>query len=130
MSDLATGTFNVNLLPQENPAGHEAIGRLLIDKQFHGDLTASSKGQMLSFRTAVDGSAGYVAMEQVTGSLHGRSGTFVLQHSGSMDRGSATLALTVVPDSATGDLTGLTGAMQIHIADGQHSYTFSYTLPL
>jgi len=102
---------------------------MTIDKQFHGDLEATSKGQMLAFSTEVKGSAGYVAMEQVNGTLRGRNGTFVLQHSGTMTRGAPQLIVTVVPDSGTGELTGLTGKMNIIIADGKHSYEFDYTLP-
>lgn len=126
----ATGTFDVQLTPQadDHTAG-TSLGRMLIDKQFHGDLEAISKGQMLAAGTPTPGSAGYVALEQVSGSLHGRSGTFVLQHSGVMNRGAQTLALSVVPDSASGELAGLAGTMEIHIADGEHSYTFAYSLP-
>jgi len=105
------------------------LGRLTIDKQFRGDLTGVSKGQMLSAGTPVKGSAGYVAMELVTGTLAGRSGTFVFQHSGTMSRGAASLSLTVVPDSGSGELTGLAGAMVIDIANGKHSYVFEYALP-
>ncbi len=124
MTQRAQGTFDVKLLPQPD----EGIGRMLIDKRFHGDLEATSKGQMLAFRTPTQGSAGYVAMELVDGTLAGRRGTFVLQHSGTMDRGASSLALTVVPDSATGDLAGLSGSMQIAIENGQHSYVFDYAL--
>jgi len=99
-----------------------------IDKQFHGDLEATSKGEMLSAMTSVKGSAGYVAIERVSGTLHGRHGTFILQHSGTMTRGAPQLSVTVVPDSATGELVGLTGKMTIKIADGKHSYDFEYTL--
>ena len=101
---------------------------MLIDKQFHGDLEGTSKGQMLSAMTAVKGSAGYVAIEKVSGKLHGRTGTFVLQHSGIMNRGVPQQSVTVVPDSGTGELTGLAGKMNIIIADGKHSYEFYYTL--
>ena len=100
----------------------------VIDKQFHGDLEATSKGQMLAAGTAIEGSAGYVAIEQATGTLHGRSGSFVLQHSGTMARGAGQLAITVVPDSGTGELVGLAGTMAITIVDGQHLYDFEYTL--
>jgi len=101
---------------------------MLIDKQIHGDLEATSKGQMLAAMTSVKGSAAYVAIEQVTGSLHGRNGTFILQHSATMTRGEPHMTVTVVPDSGTGDLVGLAGAMTILIADGKHSYTFEYSL--
>jgi hypothetical protein len=99
-----------------------------IDKQFHGDLEATSRGEMLTAGTDVPGSAGYVAMERVTGRLHGRSGAFLLQHSGTMTRGAPQLAITVVPDSGTGELAGLGGRMAITITDGRHSYDFDYTL--
>jgi hypothetical protein len=127
----AAGPFQVKLDPQapDPKAGGEALGRLLIDKQFHGDLEATSKGTMLSAGTAVKGSAGYVALELVTGSLHGHTGTFVLQHTGIMTRGVPQLNITVVPDSGTGQLAGLTGKMTINIVDGKHSYDFEYTLP-
>ncbi|MGO9126639.1 MAG: DUF3224 domain-containing protein, partial [Terriglobales bacterium] len=104
-------------------------GRMTIDKQFHGDLEGTSKGEMLSAMTEVKGSAGYVAMERVTGALNGRSGTFFLQHSASMTRGVPQLSVTVVPDSGTGQLQGLTGKMDIIINAGKHSYDFEYTLP-
>ena len=100
-----------------------------IDKQFHGDLEATSKGEMMTAATAVKGSAGYVAMEQVTGKLNGRSGSFILQHSATMNRGVPQLSITVVPDSGTDQLVGLTGTMNIIITDGKHSYDFEYTLP-
>ncbi|MEO8743038.1 MAG: DUF3224 domain-containing protein [Lysobacteraceae bacterium] len=128
----ANGSFDVQLVPQaaDDATGGAAIGRMSIDKRFHGELDATSKGQMLAHRTSTHGSAGYVAMEIVNGLLHGRSGTFVLQHSGTMDRGDAQLALAVVPDSGTGQLTGLAGRMAIIIdADGKHSYAFDYLLP-
>ena len=126
----ARGTFEVKLAPQpkDDYADGASLGRLTIDKQFHGDLTGASRGQMLSAGTPVKGSAGYVAMELVTGTLAGRAGTFVFQHSGTMDRGAATLTLTVVPDSGTGELTGLSGSMAIIIADGRHSYEMEYAL--
>lgn len=122
----ATGTFQVQLAPQETAA---PVGRLSIDKQFSGDLQGTSKGEMLAFRSAVEGSAGYVALEQVSGTLAGRTGTFVLQHSGTMDRGAPALSVTVVPDSGTGGLEGITGRMNIIIEGGRHSYEFDYTLP-
>lgn len=131
--DRARGTFDVKLTPQAvgDPAeGAEGapLGRMSIDKQFRGDLEATSQGEMLSAGTAVKGSAGYVAIERVSGSLQGRSGTFVLQHSGTMARGVGQLTITVVPDSGTGELVGLTGRMEIIIAQGKHSYDFEYTL--
>jgi Protein of unknown function (DUF3224) len=132
MPNHASGTFEVKLTPQK-PDNKEAesasLGRMSLDKQFHGDLEAISKGEMLSVMTDVKGSAGYVAIERVTGTLHGHSGTFVLQHSGTMTRGTPQLSVTVVPDSGTGQLAGLTGAMTIKITDGKHFYEFDYTLP-
>ena len=127
MPNRATGTFDVKLTPQ--PAGDDALGRMTIDKQFHGDLEAVSKGQMLAAMTDVKGSAGYVAIERVTGTLNGRMGSFVLQHSGTMTRGAPALTVTVVPDSGTEQLAGLEGAMQIIVEPGNHSYEFEYTLP-
>jgi hypothetical protein len=126
----ASGTFEVKLAPQTSEAGADAtVGRMSIDKQFHGDLEGTSKGQMLSAMGAVKGSAGYVAMERITGTLQGRTGSFVLQHSGTMTRGVPQLSVTVVPDSGTGQLTGLAGTMTIKINEGKHSYEFEYTLP-
>jgi Protein of unknown function (DUF3224) len=101
---------------------------MAIDKQFHGELEATSMGQMLTAGTSVKGSAGYVAIEKVTGALHGRSGTFVLQHTGTMTRGAPQLTITVVPDSGTDQLVGLSGKMNINIVDGKHSYDFEYSL--
>jgi hypothetical protein len=127
----ASGTFEVKITPRAADDGADsAIGRMSIDKQFHGDLEAASKGEMLSAGTpGVKGSAGYVAMERVSGTLKGRSGTFILQHSGTMTRGAPQLSVTVVPDSGTGQLVGLAGRMEIKIDDGRHSYEFAYTLP-
>lgn len=132
MNQLAKGPFEVKLAPQkaDNPqaegSGH---GRMSIDKRFVGDLEATSQGEMLSFMSTIKGSAGYVAMERVTGSLGGRKGSFVFQHSGTMNRGTSELSVTVVPDSGTGELTGLSGSMKIIIApDGKHSYEMTYAL--
>ena len=131
MTTRASGTFEVKITPQiPNDKIDGAVpGRMLLDKQFHGDLEAVSKGQMLAAMSEVKGSAGYVAIEQVTGTLAGRSGSFVLQHTGTMNRGAPTLSVTVVPDSGTGQLLGLTGKMNINIVDGKHFYEFDYTLP-
>jgi Protein of unknown function (DUF3224) len=132
MTTHAGGTFEVQLNPQK-PDNKEAeranVGRMSIDKQFHGGLEATSKGEMLSAVTDVKGSAGYVAIERVSGTLRGRSGTFILQHSGTMTRGTSQMSVTVVPDSGTGQLAGLAGKMTIEVADGRHSYKFDYTLP-
>jgi hypothetical protein len=131
MSGHAAGRFEVKLTPQpqEEKVGDLSVGRMAIDKQFRGILEATSKGQMLSTMGDAKGSAGYVAMERVSGTLHGRNGTFALQHSGTMTRGAPSLTITVVPDSGTGELVGLAGTMEIHIVEGKHSYNFSYTLP-
>lgn len=130
MTTHASGTFEVKLTPQapDDKTEESPLARMSIDKQFHGDLEASSKGQMLAAGTSVKGSAGYVAIERVSGTLKGRTGTFVLQHSGTMTRGTPQLSVTVVPDSGTGQLVGLTGKMAIIIADGKHSYDFEYTI--
>jgi uncharacterized protein DUF3224 len=130
MVTQAKGTFEVKMTPQawSEPPVEETLGRFLLDKQYHGDLEATSQGQMLSAGTSEKGSAGYVAIEKVTGTLQGRSGSFVLQHNGIMNRGVPQLTIAVVPDSGAGELTGLGGTMTIEIADGKHSYEFSYTL--
>jgi hypothetical protein len=112
----------------DDKVGDSTVARMSIDKQFHGDLEATSKGQMLAAGTEVQGSAGYVAIERVTGKLHGHSGSFALQHSGTMTRGVPQLTITVVPDSGTGQLVGLAGKMTINIVDGKHYYDFEYTL--
>lgn len=127
----ASGSFEVKMIPQpqEEGVGDPSVGRMALDKQFQGGLEAMSRGQMLAAMTQVEGSAGYVAIERVTGTLDGRGGTFALQHSGTMTRGVPQLTITVVPDSGTGELLGLAGRMTIDIADGKHSYDFEYTLP-
>lgn len=127
----AAGPFDVKITPQPDDFAKSAnLARVTIEKQFHGDLEGTSKGEMLSFGTGQKGSSGgYVALEQVTGTLQGRSGTFVLQHSATMNRGVPQLSITVVPDSGTGQLTGLAGSMKIIIAEGKHSYDFEFTLP-
>lgn len=126
----ASGEFDVKMTPQtpDDKSAGAAVGRFLLDKQFHGDLQANSKGEMLAVSTEVQGSAGYVAMEQVTGRLNGRSGSFALQHTGTMTRGAFQLSVTVVPDSGTDELVGLSGRMAIKIDEGKHSYEFEYTL--
>jgi len=128
MTSHASGTFDVKTTPQAADDKGAVIGRFLLDKQFHGDLVGTSKGEMLGMGTAVSGSAGYVAMEQVTGTLNGRTGTFALQHSGTMTRGAFQLNVTVVPDSGTGELVGLSGKMDIKITDGKHFYEFDYSI--
>ena len=128
---IAAGRFDVQMNPEpayEAAEGGNVLGRVALSKQFHGELDATAVAQMLSAGTAVKGSAGYVAIELVAGRLAGRAGTFILQHSGSMSRGQASLAVTVVPDSGTGELAGLAGTMAIEIVDGYHFYRFEYTL--
>jgi hypothetical protein len=131
MQAKASGPFDVKLVPQPATSGIEPanLGRQTINKQFLGELEATSLGEMLAAMSAVQGSAGYVAMERVTGTLHGRRGSFVLQHTGTMNRGVPQLTISVVPDSGTDELTGLAGLMQIQIEQGQHAYVFDYSLP-
>ena len=126
MTNRASGTFEVKMSPQE---ADMSIGRMTIDKQFQGDLAGTSKGQMLmASSSSVKDSAGYVAIEKVTGTLNGRRGSFYLQHNGVMTRGVGQLTITVIPDSGTDELVGLRGKMNIIIAEGKHSYEFEYTL--
>jgi uncharacterized protein DUF3224 len=131
MAIRASGTFEVKMFPQGegDKAGGTTIARMSLDKRYHGDLEATSKGEMLSAVTEVAGSAGYVAIERVTGTLHGRSGSFVLQHRGIMTRGTPRLTISVVPDSGADQLVGLAGRLTIEIDNGKHSYAFEYTLP-
>jgi hypothetical protein len=126
----ARGTFDVKLTPagEEDKAPGATLGRATAAKQFHGDLEGTSTATMLTAMTDVKGSAGYVAIERVSGALNGRRGTFVLQHSGTMTRGAQQLSVTVVPDSGTGELAGLTGRMAITITEGQHKYDFEYVI--
>jgi predicted anti-sigma-YlaC factor YlaD len=126
----ATGSFEVTLqpLPNADVSPDALLGRMLLIKKFSGDLSASARGQMLSVITAVKGSAGYVAIDHVTGELDGRRGSFMLQHSGAMNRGAQTLSIMVVPDSGTGELTGLSGTLSINIIDGKHFYDFIYSI--
>jgi len=131
MSQQSVGPFEVKLTPQtpDNAAAEGSkLGRMSIEKQFHGDLGATSQGEMLMAQGSLKGSAGYVALERVSGKLPGRSGTFVLQHSGTMNRGVPGLSVTVVPDSGTEELVGLAGTMTIDIDAGKHCYEFTYTL--
>ncbi|MBL0937704.1 MAG: DUF3224 domain-containing protein [Gemmatimonadaceae bacterium] len=130
MTLTASGPFQVKLVPQPADAYADGatLGRMSIDKEFHGDLEATSKGQMLTGMSSMKGSAGYVAIERVDGTLAGRRGTFILQHSGTMNRGAPQLIITVVPDSGTDELTGLSGTMTIDNVNGQHSYTFTYAI--
>jgi hypothetical protein len=127
----ASGPFEVKLTPLtlNDQTADSRLGRMSIDKQFNGDLEATSQGEMLTAGTVTSGSAGYVAIERVSGTLHGRRGSFVLQHSATMTRGTPQLTITVVPDSGTEQLVGLAGKMSINIVDGNHFYDFEYTLP-
>ena len=124
----ARGTFEVKVDPQPADEGAGPFGRLFLSKQFHGDLEGSSKGQMLGAQTAVEGSGAYVALELVTGTLHGKRGSFMLQHNGTMRKGDYKMNVTVVPDSGTEALTGISGKMTIIIEGKKHSYEFEYTL--
>ncbi|MDB5747408.1 MAG: hypothetical protein JWP72_2256 [Massilia sp.] len=127
----AAGPFDVNLTPQGEPTvlNGATTGRMAIDKLYHGDLNGRGSGEMLSALTVTEGSAGYVAIERVTGTLHGRTGSFVLQHSGTMARGAQQLSITVVPDSGTDELAGIGGSMRIRIEERNHFYEFDYILP-
>ncbi len=130
MTEHSTGTFDVTMV---KAAMHEAatdsgIGRMTLDKRYHGDLEATGVGEMFAAMTSTVGSAGYVAMEHVRGSLKGRHGSFFLQHSGTMDRGTPTLSVTVVPDSGTDELVGLSGRLVIRIEQGEHYYDFDHSL--
>jgi predicted flavoprotein YhiN len=131
-SQRATGSFDVKVnaaKPDTQVARAANLSRLTIDKRFHGDLEGISKGEMLALQTETKGSAGYVALERVTGKLKGRSGSFVLQHSATMNRGDSRAEISVVPDSASGELRGLSGKMIISVAsDGTHSYEFDFRL--
>lgn len=127
----ATGPFEVKLAPQnpDNPqAEAAALGRMSLDKEFHGDLEATGQGEMLSLLDREKGSGGYVALERVTGALQGREGSFVLQHNATMNRNAAQMSISVVPDSGAGRLTGISGSMTIRIEEGRHFYDFDYSL--
>jgi hypothetical protein len=127
----AAGSFEVNVQPLSNAdvSADAMFGRFLLIKTFSGDLVAEGRGQMLSAGTATQGSAGYVAIDQISGTLAGRKGSFVLQHSGTMNRGAPALSITVVPDSGTGGLAGLSGTLKINVVDKKHFYEFDYSLP-
>jgi hypothetical protein len=127
MRQHATGTFTTRFEPM--PIEDDTLSRMVVEKTIEGDLTGSGRGQMLSVGTPIEGSAGYVLIERITGTLHGRTGSFLLQHSGLMDRGASTLAVTVVPDSGTGELRGLRGQGSItRDASGDHTFTLDYQL--
>ncbi|WP_298827049.1 DUF3224 domain-containing protein [uncultured Piscinibacter sp.] len=131
MPSLAKGTFTVEMKPQAEPNTSEGVslGRMSLDKRFEGDLVATGKGEMLTALTPTTGSAGYVAIERVTGTLQGRRGSFVFQHSGTMDQGDQRLSITVVPGSGTGALAGISGSFKLNITKGKHFYEFEYSLP-
>lgn len=134
MTHRATGTFDVVMQPQPTAASAadaqpNGVGRMSLDKTFHGDLVATGSGEMLTAMTDTKGSAGYVAVEMVTGTLQGMTGSFMLQHTGSMNRGAPSLTITVVPDSGRGELVGISGQLTIRIDAGKHFYDFDYALP-
>lgn len=130
VSSHARGTFDVKVTPIQADAGSTSpVARMALTKTIHGDLEGTSVGEMLAASTKVEGSAAYVAIERITGTLAGRTGSFVLQHSGTMTRGAPHLVVSVVPDSGTDGLVGLTGTFAIVISGGQHSYEFEYSLP-
>lgn len=124
----AKGRFDVKLTPETDNTAESVVGRMTIDKQFHGDLEGTSKGLMVMAGTSVQGSAGYVAIEKVSGTLEGKKGTFYLQHNGIMNRGDGQLSIVVIPDSGTDELTGLAGTLNIKIDNGDHSYDFNYSI--
>jgi expansin (peptidoglycan-binding protein) len=131
MPRTAQGTFEVKTAPlrADDATAATSIGRYSLDKGYRGDLEAASAGEMLGAGNPATGTAGYVAIEQVSGNLHGKSGSFALQHFGTMDQGKFDLNVRVVPGSGTGELEGITGTMTIIIEGGKHSYTFEYLLP-
>lgn len=131
MHKIAKGTFEVALKPlaSDEQPGATTLGRMSLDKHFAGDLIAVGKGEMLTAMTLTKGSAGYVAIERVTGTLHGRTGGFVFQHSGIMDKGAQSLSISVVPDSGTDQLVGLSGQFSLKVEGGKHFYEFEYSLP-
>ena len=128
MSQEASGKFDIEL-SQENAADSQ-VGRFVISKRYHGGLEASAAGEMLAVRTATEGSAGYVAMERVSGTLNHLAGSFILQHTGSMNRGAQSISVTIVADSGTGDLTGISGELKIEQSGGVHRYRLIYDLPV
>ena len=125
----ARGPFTVDIKPDPPYLDEDGIklNRNLVTKEYSGDVIGSAEAQMLAAYTGAPGSAGYVAIERFTGTVHGKSGSFVLQHSGLMNKGEGQLTVTIVPDSGTGELTGISGALEIHIEDGKHFYTLNYS---
>ena len=128
MTQRVTGTFEVKITPQDDKSDDKTLGRMTIDKQWHGDMEGTSKGQMLTGGDVSKGSAGYVAMEKFSGTVKGRKGTFILQHSATMIKGEGQLTITVVPDSGTDGLAGISGKLTIKIENGKHFYDFEYSL--
>jgi hypothetical protein len=131
VNQQARGTFEVNLKPAVEPDASEGVtlGRMSIDKTFHGNMTGTGRGEMLSAMTSVEGSAGYVAIERVRCTRHGCKGSFIFQHTGIMNRGEQQLSIIVVPDSGTGELVGIAGCCRIDMVNGEHHYVFDYALP-
>jgi hypothetical protein len=131
MSKTAKGSFTVEMKPQGETNTSEGVstGRLALNKRFEGDLEALGQGEMLTALTPIKGSAGYVAIERVTGTLQGRPGSFVFQHSGTMNQGAQQLSVSVVPGSGTGGLSGIQGVFKLNVVEGKHLYEFEYTLP-
>ena len=131
MNAHAAGTFSISMTPAGTPqrSGRTALGRTSLEKVYAGDLVATGSGEMLSAVTDTKGAAGYVAIEAITGVLQGRTGSFVVQHTGTMADGKQELSIVIVPHSGTGQLEGISGTLTIRIADGQHFYELSYSLP-
>jgi len=131
MSTRVSGPFEVKMIPQEptEATKEAAIGRMVLEKRYTGEFEAVGRGEMLAVHGAVDGSAGYVAIERVVGTLQGRTGGFALQHNGIMNRGEPSLSVVVVPDSGSGELVGLSGRMSLSNNGGEHIYEFEYELP-
>ncbi|MYM68922.1 DUF3224 domain-containing protein [Pseudoduganella sp. FT55W] len=127
---IITGEFTVAMQPEAMSAvaADSGIGRMSLDKHYHGALQAEGKGEMLAYMDRALGSGVYVAVERVTGAVEGRSGSFLLHHTGVMTRGAPSLSVAVVPDSGTGELAGLRGTLNIRIDGGKHYYDFDYTL--
>lgn len=131
MTQHASGTFDITMTPASPPKheGRTATGRMLLDKQYSGDLVATGKGQMLTAVTDTQGAAAYVAIERVKGTLNGKKGSFVIQHAGTMRGGAQHLSISVVPDSGTEELTGITGTLALKMVERSHTYAFDYVLP-
>jgi hypothetical protein len=131
MTNRAAGSFTVSMNPAAPPerAGKTTLGRMLLDKAYGGDLVAIGSGEMLTAVTDTKGSASYVAIEQINGELLGRAGSFVVHHTGTMSGGVDRLSIGIVPDSGTGQLTGITGELRLQLADGEHRYELLYSLP-